>query len=258
MASFRVQNPGPEMTQTPASATVSPLLEAKNLVSGYAGVPAVRALNLSVNPGEVVGLLGPNGAGKTTTLLTLCGEIAPISGEVWFLGRPGKLPLHRRAKSGLAFVTEEKSVFMGLTVAENLRLGRGDPEAALKMFPLLREHLNRKAGLLSGGQQQVLTLGRALASQPRVLLADELSLGLAPIVVQQLFAALRRAADEHGLGVVLVEQHVRNALQVSDRIYIMQRGRCVLHGTADEMGRRLGEIEASYLAGPVETHHAHT
>ena len=258
MASFPLQKAGAEMTQTPTPVTKPPLIEAKNLVSGYAGVAAVRDLNLSVNPGEVVGLLGPNGAGKTTTLLTLCGEVSPISGEVLFLGRAGELPLHQRAKSGLAFVTEEKSVFMGLTVAENLRLGRGEPEAALEIFPLLREHLNRKAGLLSGGQQQILTLARALASQPRVLLADELSLGLAPIVVQQLFAALRRAADEHGLGVILVEQHVRNALQVSDRIYILQRGRCVLHGTADEMLGRLEEIESSYLAGPVETHHART
>jgi branched-chain amino acid transport system ATP-binding protein len=112
--------------------------------------------------------------------------------------------------------------------------------------------LNRKAGLLSGGQQQILTLGRALASDPRVLLADELSLGLAPIIVQQLFDAIRVAADERGLGVLLVEQHVRSALEVADRIYILQRGRCVLSGTAADMRGRLDEIESAYLAGPVE------
>src|SRR5581483_8742005 len=130
---------------------------------GYGGVAAVRDLNLHVNRGEIVALLGPNGAGKTTTLLTLCGELAPISGEVRFLGRASRMSLAQRAKRGLALVTEERSVFMGLTTAENLSLGRGEPERALQIFPLLREHLNRKAGLLSGGQQQILTLGRALA-----------------------------------------------------------------------------------------------
>jgi branched-chain amino acid transport system ATP-binding protein len=230
-----------------------PLLEARDLVAGYGGVAAVRGLNLHVHPGEVVGLLGANGAGKTTTLLTLCGEVPAISGEVGFLGSTDKMPLSQRSRRGLALVTEERSVFMGLTAGENLRLGRGDPERALEIFPLLREHLGRKAGLLSGGQQQILTLARALASEPVVLLADELSLGLAPIIVQQLFQAIRKAADESGVGVLLVEQHVRSALQVADRIYILQRGRCVLEGTASEMRSRLDEIEATYLAGPVES-----
>lgn len=238
-----------------ARATVpatEPVLEAKSLFSGYGGVAAVRDLNLRVNRGEVVGLLGPNGSGKTTTLLTLCGEVAPISGEVRFLGSTRQASLAQRSRQGLALVTEERSVFMGLTVAENLRLGRGEPEVALEAFPMLREHLHRKAGLLSGGQQQILTLARALASEPRALLADELSLGLAPIVVQQLLTAIRSAADEQGVGVLLVEQHVRSALQVADRIYILQRGRCVLDGTATEMLGRLDEIESSYLDGPVE------
>jgi branched-chain amino acid transport system ATP-binding protein len=237
-----------------AERVTPPLLEARELVSGYEGIPAVRGLDLHVNRGEVVGLLGPNGAGKTTTLLTLCGEVPPISGSVCFLGDDEPLPLSKRAQRGLALVTEERSVFMGLTVAENLSLGRGDPERALELFPGLRDHLKRKAGLLSGGQQQMLTLARALASEPRVLLADELSLGLAPIIVQQLFAAIRDAATQRDVGVLLVEQHVRNALEVADRIYILQRGRCVLHGTAEEMHGRLEEIEASYLAGPVESH----
>jgi ABC-type branched-subunit amino acid transport system ATPase component len=244
----------PMNTESPAQPHTGPLLEAKNLVAGYGGVPAVRDLNLHVNPGEVVALLGPNGAGKTTTLLTLCGELAPISGDVTFLGNPDRMSLSQRARQGLAMVTEERSVFMDLTTAENLRLGRGDPDRALQMFPLLRDHLNRKAGLLSGGQQQILTLARALASEPRVLLADELSLGLAPIIVIELFDAIRRAADEFGVGVLLVEQHVRNALHVADRIYVLQRGRCVLSGRADHMAGRLDEIESTYLAGPVETH----
>jgi branched-chain amino acid transport system ATP-binding protein len=243
------------MSAQPLTQTVAgPLLEARDLVCGYGGVAAVRGLNLKVNPGEIVGLLGANGAGKTTTLLALCGELAPISGDVSFLGSTNRMSLAQRSRQGLALVTEERSVFMGLTTAENLRLGRGDPERALEIFPLLREHLQRRAGLLSGGQQQILTLARALASQPRILLADELSLGLAPIIVQQLFEAIRRAVDEQGVGVVLVEQHVRSALQVADRIYILQRGRCVLEGTAAEMRGRLDEIEAMYLAGPVEAH----
>jgi branched-chain amino acid transport system ATP-binding protein len=202
----------------------APLVEAVKLSAGYRGAAAVRDLTLEVRPGEVVGLLGANGAGKTTTLLTLAGDVPCLSGEVRFLGEAVRMPLAQRARRGLALVTEEKSVFMNLTVAENLRLGQGNPEDALAIFPLLREHLKRKAGLLSGGQQQILTLARALAARPRVLLADELSLGLAPIIVQQLFDAIRHAADETGVGVLLVEQHVRSALQVADRVYILQRG----------------------------------
>jgi branched-chain amino acid transport system ATP-binding protein len=201
-----------------------------------------------------VGLLGANGAGKTTTILALAGELAPISGEVRFLGGASRSSLANRARQGLALVTEEKSVFMRLTTAENLRLGRGRVDRALDIFPQLREHLNRRAGLLSGGQQQILTLARALAADPRILLADELSLGLAPIIVKQLFEAIRRAADERGAGVLLVEQHVRSALEVADRLYILQRGRCVLQGPAHELRQSLDEIERSYLAGPVEEH----
>ena len=229
-----------------------PAIEARGLTAGYGGIAAVRELDLHVRPGEVVALLGPNGAGKTTTILTLCGELPPIAGEVRFLGSPAPLSLTKRARRGLALVTEEKSVFMRLTVAENLRLGRGSPDRALEDFPLLRDHLNRKVGLLSGGQQQILTLARALAAEPRVLLADEISLGLAPIIVAQLFDVIRRVASERGVGVLLVEQHVRSALQIADRIYVLQRGRCVLQGTAAEMRGRVDEIERSYLEGPVE------
>lgn len=230
--------------------TSGPVIEARKLSAGYGGILAIRDLDLEVRPGEVVALLGANGAGKTTTLLTLCGELAPLSGEVRFLDDPRRQTLSERARSGLALVTEEKSVFMGLTVEENLRLGRGDPKRALEIFPLLGEHLKRKAGLLSGGQQQILTLGRALAAEPQVLLADEISLGLAPIIVQQLFDVIRKSADTQGLGVLLVEQHVRDALSVADRLYILQRGRCVLSGSASEMIERLDEIERSYLSGP--------
>ena len=227
----------------------APVIEARNLSAGYSGLAAVRDLDLHVRPGEVVGLLGANGAGKTTTMLALSGELAPMSGEVRFMGEVSRGSLAKRARQGLALVTEEKSVFMRLTAAENLRLGRGGVERALEIFPQLREHLGRRAGLLSGGQQQILTLARALAADPGILLVDELSLGLAPIIVQQLFEVIRRAADERGVGVLLVEQHVRSALEVADRLYILQRGRCVLQGTANELRESLDVVERSYLSG---------
>jgi ABC-type branched-subunit amino acid transport system ATPase component len=229
-----------------------PVIEARALSAGYGSLAAVRELNLIVRPGEVVGLLGANGAGKTTTILSLAGELTPISGEVRFLGEVSRASLAKRARQGLGLVTEEKSVFMRLTAAENLRLGRGSVDQALEIFPQLKDHLRRRAGLLSGGQQQILTLARALAAEPRLLLVDEISMGLAPIIVNQLFDVIRQAADERGIGVLLVEQHVRNALDVADRLYILQRGRCVLEGTAGELRGSLDEIERSYLAGPVE------
>ena len=156
--------------------------------------------------------------------------------------------LTQRARSGLTLVTEEKSVFMGLTAAQNLRLGRGPSARALELFPMLEPHLDRRAGLLSGGQQQILTLGRALASRPKVLLADELTLGLAPVIVQQLLEVLRRVASEEQVGVLLVEQHVRSALEIADRVYVLRQGRIALSGQADEMRGRISEIEEMYLA----------
>jgi branched-chain amino acid transport system ATP-binding protein len=209
----------------------------------------VRELDLKVDAGEVVALIGPNGAGKTTTLLTLAGELPPISGEVTFLGAPTKAPLFRRARRGLGFVTEERSVFMRLSTADNLRLARVSRSDAVGLFPELEPLMRRTAGLLSGGEQQMLTLARALARKPALLLADELSLGLAPLVVRRLLQAVRRVATERSMGVLLVEQHVRQALEIADRVYVMQRGRIALSGTVDEVRGRLDEVEATYLAG---------
>jgi branched-chain amino acid transport system ATP-binding protein len=138
---------------------------------------------------------------------------------------------------------------MGLTSAENLRVGNGPAEKALELFPELEPHLKRKAGLLSGGQQQILTLARALATDPQVLLADELSLGLAPLIVNRLLQAVREAADR-GVGVLLVEQHARQALATADRVCVLQRGRVALEGTAKEIAGRLDEVEQTYLEGP--------
>ena len=177
------------------------LLGARGLAAGYHKHPVVEGIDLEVRAGEVVALLGPNGAGKTTTLLALTGELPPLAGEVTFRGVKTTSPLHRRARNGLAFVPEERSVFPQLTAGENLKIGRGDDEIALALFPELKPLLNRRGGLLSGGEQQMLTLARALSRKPVLLLADELSLGLAPLVVQRLLKAVRTAADERGVGV---------------------------------------------------------
>ena len=223
------------------------LVEARGLAAGYGDLAAVRDLDLRVEPGEVVALLGPNGAGKTTTLLTLAGELAPLAGDVEWEGSARRRPLQRHVRRGLAFVPEERSVFMSLDVAGNLRLGRGDRADALALFPELEPLLARRAGLCSGGEQQILTLARALAARPRLLLADELSLGLAPKVVERLLAAVRAAADR-GLGVLLVEQHARAALRIADRVVVLNRGRVVLEASAAELAGDPSRIEAAYLS----------
>jgi branched-chain amino acid transport system ATP-binding protein len=201
-----------------------------------------------VRQGEAVALLGANGAGKTTTLLTLAGDLPQLGGEVWLDGSATKAPLHRRANAGLSFVTEERSVFMRLSVAENLRVGRTDTGRALELFPELRPLLRRRAGLLSGGEQQMLSLARALARRPKLLLIDELSLGLAPLVVVRLLDAVRHAAREEGVGVLLVEQHVKQALRVADEVLVMQRGEIVLRGKTEEVKSQLDDLEAAYLS----------
>ena len=229
------------------------LLEAKGLSCGYGRMSVVRELDLPVVAGEVAALIGPNGAGKTTTLLTLAGELPPISGEVRWLGQPTTAPMHRRCSEGLSYVTEERSVIMKLTTQENLRLANVGVDDATSLFPELEPLLKRPAGLLSGGEQQMLTVARALGRNPRVMLLDELSLGLAPIIVRRLLEAVRAAAKDRGVGVLLVEQHVRQALDVADRVYVMQRGTVVLSGSAAEISGQLSDIEAAYLtAAPVD------
>ena len=223
------------------------LIAAENLTAGYGATPVLRQVNVHVNAGEVVALLGANGAGKSTTLLALSGELRPTGGSLYWKGAPTCDPLHRRARAGLGFVTEERSVFVNLTCEENLRLGRGGVKKAVSLVPELKPLLRRKAGLLSGGEQQYLTLARALAAEPELLLADELSLGLAPIIAQRLLDTVRQAADR-GSGVLLVEQHIGQALRVADRVYVMQRGQVVLEGSATDVASRMDEIESTYLA----------
>ena len=233
-------------------------LVVRDLSAGYRGVPVVRELNLEVRPGEVVALLGPNGAGKTTTLETIAGLNHPISGTVELSGeKVGGTPAYQLAGRGLALVPEGRALFPGLTVREHLRLagGRGArgrkvgarEDELLEMLPELRKCLGRKAGLLSGGEQQMLAIGRALVTRPRLLLVDEMSLGLAPVVVERLIPVLRRAADELGSSVLFVEQHVALALEVADRAYVLTHGRIGLEGPAAELRERRELLAASYL-----------
>ena len=226
------------------------LIETSELSAGYGKMAVVRGVDLRVDAGEVVALLGANGAGKTTTLLTLAGELSPIEGEVRFLGTPTRSPMHVRCRAGLGYVTEERSVIMDMSVGDNLKLAGVPPAIAFEYFPALERCLSRRAGLCSGGEQQMLSLARALGRNPKVLLADELSMGLAPMVVANLLAAVRTAADERGVGVLLVEQHVRQALAVADRVYVMERGHIALSGTSDEVAGQVDKIEAAYLTGP--------
>ena len=227
------------------------LLKVSGLDAGYLGVPVVRGLDLTVGPGEVVALLGPNGAGKTTTLLTISGLLPAIAGSVKVLGEPvNPRRAHRVARRGLAHVLERRGLFYGLTARENLRLGhRGgaDLARALDYFPALVPLLDRQAGLLSGGEQQMLALARALAGAPRLLLVDELSLGLAPIIVETLLPLMRTIAHDTGTGVLLVEQHVHQALEISDRAYVLVHGEVAVAAASDELVRRRDMLEVSYL-----------
>jgi branched-chain amino acid transport system ATP-binding protein len=227
---------------------VTALIEARGMSAGYAGQPVIRDVNLAVEPGEVVCLLGSNGAGKTTTLLAMSGELPLLSGQVILNGEPTKAPLHRRARAGMAYVTEERSVFKSLSARDNLRCGDVSPGEALALFPELERCLDIRGGLLSGGEQQMLSVARALARKPRLLLADELSLGLAPLVVDRLLQAVRAAASDRGMGVLLVEQHARKALRYADRVCVMRRGRIEMALAAEEASRRIAEIENVYLA----------
>ena len=229
------------------ASTAQTMFAMEDVSAGYGGVPVIRNLSLHVDAGEVVALLGANGAGKSTTILTLAGELKPESGKVLWDGEATTSPLHQRAKTGLRLITEERSVFMTLTVADNLRLSHRDFSPCLEMFPELKPLLDRKTGLLSGGEQQMLTLARALGGGGRALLADELSLGLSPLASERLLTALRSAA-ENGMAVVLVEQHLERALAVADRAYVFQRGRIVMEGDAEYIAAHKDEVIASYLS----------
>ena len=230
------------------------VLELDKLSVGYDRAQVVRDLTLTVRSGEVVALLGANGAGKTTTLRAVSGLLKHGAGAVRFGGADlaGVTPA-ARSRLGIAHVPSDRGLFFGLTVAEHLRLdGSGTPAAmdvAFDHFPALRALRDRKAGLLSGGEQQMLAISRALARKPKLLMLDEMSLGLAPVIVARLLPVVREYATSTGTGVLLVEQHVHMALKIADRGYVLSHGELSASGTAEELRGDAERLAASYLGG---------
>jgi branched-chain amino acid transport system ATP-binding protein len=226
----------------PASVAV---LRVEFLTGGYGDVQVIWNITFEVNPGEIVAFVGSNGAGKTTTLKTVAGLLAPSNGQIHLLGTAvHELAYHERVRRGIALIPEGRGLFQGLTVEENLRMGaylrtrrveiRQDLERVYAFFPRLRERRGQLAGTLSGGEQQMCAIGRGLMSRPRILLIDELSLGLAPVIVDTLIDILRQIRAE-GVEILLVEQDVSTALSLADRGYVLEVGHVVLEGKSKEL-----------------------
>jgi branched-chain amino acid transport system ATP-binding protein len=233
------------------------VLELDALTAGYDHAAVIREMKLTVGRGEVVALLGSNGAGKTTTLRVISGLVRPLSGRVLYNGEDlASVSPPARARMGIAHVPEGRGIFFGLTVAEHFRLShrgeRLDADVAYSYFPALAELRARRAGLLSGGEQQMLAVGRALARQPKLLLLDELSLGLAPVIVERLMPVVRQYAVDSGCAVLLVEQHVHLALEAADRGYVLAHGDIVLSRSAEVLRGNRELLVSSYLGESAE------
>ena len=223
----------------------APILELRHVSTHYGLIAVLRDVSLEIRPGEIVCLLGGNASGKSTTLRTVLGMVVPSEGEVLYQGRPiGGLPTTEIVSRGLSMVPENRRLFSRMTVRENLELGgylrkdkqkvREDMERVLELFPRLRERLSQKAGTLSGGEQQMVAMGRALMADPKVLLMDEPSMGLAPVLVEQVFQIIQDV-KQMGTTIFLVEQNAHMALSIADRGYVLQTGRIVLGDTAKDL-----------------------
>lgn len=232
------------------------LLSVEDLAVAYGGIQAVKGISFRVEEGELVTLIGANGAGKTTTLNTLGGLLAPATGTIRYAGQDlSTVPAHDRVRHGLALVPEGRGIFARLTVGENLLMGafhrndkaaiRADLDKSYALFPRLKEREQQLAGTLSGGEQQMLAIGRALMSKPRLLLLDEPSMGLAPLMVDKIFAIIREI-NAAGVAILLIEQNARLALQAASRAYVMESGAITLSGPAAELAAD-ERVRAAYL-----------
>ena len=238
------------------------MLAVENLHSGYGRIQALHGVDITVGRGEIVALIGANGAGKTTLLMTICGNPRATAGRVVLEGSDiTGLATHAIARAGLAHCPEGRRIFPRMTVLENLKMGAvvADPrhftsylDKVLTLFPRLKERLSQRGGTLSGGEQQMLAIGRALMSRPRLLLLDEPSLGLAPLVVRHIFEMIARISRDDGVTVFLVEQNAYHALKLANRAYVMVNGRIMLSGSGAELLAN-PEIRAHYLEGGVAT-----
>nr|WP_223880983.1 ABC transporter ATP-binding protein [Roseococcus microcysteis] len=233
------------------------MLHLDNVTAGYGAVQALKGVTIEVHPGEIVTLIGANGAGKSTLLMTLCGDPRARSGRITFEGRDiTQMPTHEIMQLGLAQAPEGRRIFPRMTVRENLLIGAQvaghDPapelERVFAIFPRLHERQAQRGGTLSGGEQQMLAIGRALMSRPRLLLLDEPSLGLAPLIVRMIFDTIRRLNEEEGLTVLLVEQNANQALRLAHRGYVLVTGQITMAGTGAELLAR-PEVREAYLGG---------
>jgi branched-chain amino acid transport system ATP-binding protein len=236
----------------PETDSVIPRVACAGLSGGYGTTTAFRNIDLEIQAGTIEALLGPNGAGKTTLLLTMSGFLPPQEGTVAVDGTPLKPGRpHKASKAGMVLVPDKRNLFTTLSVEENLRTARHrggpSPRDMLDVFPALEKRWTLRAGALSGGEQQMLAMARALIQEPKVLLIDEMSMGLAPLIVKSLFETVQRIASEHGCAVLLVEQHVNLALEVADSASVLNRGSIVLRGPAKELLGEAERLEAAYF-----------